>query len=75
MVHVTIQTKDSIEVNYKGSVEVAGITLFDAVKPYISKDKEIVDYWCAALKDSSLGYGLYDLYISGQLVKYTIEDY
>lgn len=75
MIKVKIQTKDSIEVNYKGSAEVAGTTLFDAVKPYISKDKEILDYWYTALNDSSLGYGLYDLYVSGQLVKYTIEDY
>lgn len=75
MIRVTIQTKDGIEVNYKGSVEVAGTTLFDAVKPYIPKDKEILEYWYTALNVSSLGYGLYDLYVSGQLVKYSIEDY
>lgn len=75
MIEVTIQTKDGIKVAYRGSVEAAGTTLFNAVKPYISKDKEILDYWYTALNDSSLGYGLYDLYISGQLVKYTIEDY
>ena len=75
MIKVAIQTKDGIEVNYKGPIEVAGTTLFYAIKPYIPKDKVILDLWHTALNDSSLGYGLYDLYISGQLVKYTIEDY
>lgn len=75
MIKVTIQTKDGVELNYEGPVEVAGVTLFNAVKPYISKEKEILDHWHNALNVSSLGYGLYDLYVSGQLVKYNIEDY
>lgn len=36
MINVTIQTNDGMEVNYKGSVEVAGETLYNALKPYIS---------------------------------------
>lgn len=75
MIKVTIQTKDGIKVGYRGSVEAAGTILFNAVKPYISKDKEMLEYWYTVLNVSSLGYGLYDLYVSGQLVKYTIEDY
>lgn len=75
MIKITIQTKDGVEVNYKGCVDVAGATLFDAVRPYISKENEILNYWHSALNVTSLGYGLYDLYVSGQLVKYTIEDY
>lgn len=45
MIKVTIQTKDGIEVNYRGAVEVAGATLFKAVEPYIPKDKEILHWW------------------------------
>lgn len=75
MINVTIQTNDGMEVNYKGSVEVAGETLYNALKPYISKDEEIRGYWYTALNVSSLEYGLYDLYNFGQVTKYTIEDY
>lgn len=75
MINVTIQTNNGIEVNYKGSIEVAGTTLFDAVKPYISKDKEVLHWWSADLNCGSLGRGLYDLYNRGQIVKYTIENY
>lgn len=75
MINVTIQTNDGMEVNYKGPVEVAGATLYKALKPYISKDEEIRGYWYTALNVSSLGYGLYDLYNFGQVTKYTIEDY